>query len=420
MTHAHRLSDAALRRAAWGATAFLPATVLVSVPVAIQMGPASHAGGWENGQVNDYAFSLVVLAFPLAGLLILRRQPRNRIGWLLEAVGLVWGLSGLANVYSAYGLVVAPGSLPGPGVVAAATAGDWAPGIGLMGTFLILLFPDGRLPSPRWRPVAWVAAASMVIVPVTIAFMPGKIDSTGALPTMDNPIGSEWAQPVLTVLLVVFLPLIPLSILACAVSLVHRFRHASGLERLQLKWLATAGAFVACLYLTVMATTLTTTFFPFQGADPRWVAPLQVASITSFVLVPSAVATAVLRHRLYEIDTVINRALVYGSLTVSLTAVYIGSVLLLQLLLSPFTNQSDLAVAGSTLAVAALFGPARKRFQSAVDRRFYRSRYDAARTLDDFAARLRHEVDLDAVADDLSRTVGDTVHPAHVSLWIRS
>jgi hypothetical protein len=413
-----RFSDRTLRRAAFAATSFLPATVLASVPVDV-LSATSSGTSWDSPVAGDYAFLVVMLSFPLVGFLILRRQPRNRIGWLLAGVGLVWGLGVLADAYTTYGLVVSPGSLPAAGAVAGAAQGSWAPGIGLMGTFLILLFPDGRLPSPRWRPVAWVAAGSIVVVTVIIALSPGRLDST-TLPPMDNPIGWEGGRPTLIVLLAVFLPLIPLSILACAVSLVQRFRRSSGTERLQLKWLATAGAFVSCLYLTTMVATFATSQMPWESGNPRWVDVIQTASITSFVLIPSAIGVAVLRHNLYEIDAVINRTLVYGSLTVSLAAVYIGSVLLLQLLLSPFTSQSDLAVAGSTLAVAALFRPARKRFQLAVDRRFYRGRYDAARTLDEFAVRLRHEVDLDAVAEDLSRTVGDTVQPTHLSLWVRS
>jgi MFS family permease len=414
MTTTGRLSDRTLRRAAWVATAFLPASVVMSVPVVARVSAVDPS--WNSGLVGEAAFLLVLLSFPLAGLLVLRRQPRNRVGWLLEGVGLIWGLGVITDVYSAYGMVVAPGVLPGAGIVAGATAGSWALGMGFMGTFLILLFPDGRLPTPRWRPVAWIAGVSMVMV--IIAFMPGK-PAESAVPTMDNPLGSEWAEPVLMGLLFVFLPLIPLSILACAVSLVLKFRRSSGVERLQLKWLASAGVVVAVLYVIAMATTLTTDA-PFQDPNREWALILQTVSILSFVLLATAIAIAVLRHRLYGIDTVINRTLVYGSLTVALAAIYIGSVLLLQLLLSSFTSQSDLAVAVSTLTVAALFRPARRRIQSAVDRRFYRSRYDAARTLEDFTARLRHEVDLDAVADDLSRTVGDTVHPAHDSLWIRS
>jgi hypothetical protein len=415
MTATRRLSDRTLRRAAWVATAFLPTAVVVSVPVVARVRAVDPS--WNGGLVGDTAFVLVLLSFPLAGLLVLRRQPRNRVGWLLEGIGVVWGLGVITDAYSAYGLVVAQGVLPGAGIVAGATAGSWAVGIGIMGTFLILLFPDGRLPSPRWRPVAWVAGVSIAMVTVIIAFLPGKL-SESAVPAMENPLGSEGAEPVLTGLLFVFLPLIPLSILASAVSLVLRFRGSSGVERLQLKWLASAGVVVAVLYVIAMATTLATDA-PFQDPNREWALVLQTVSILSFVLLPTAIAIAVLRHRLYGIDAVINRTLVYGSLTVALAAVYIGSVLLLQLLLSAFSSQSDLAVAVSTLTVAALFRPARRRIQSAVDRRFYRSRYDAARTLEDFTARLRHEVDLDAVAEDLSRTVGDTVHPAHVSLWIR-
>ncbi|HSJ19712.1 MAG TPA: hypothetical protein VK964_03965 [Nocardioidaceae bacterium] len=415
MTWTNRLSDRTLRRAAWVATAFLPAAVVGSLPVVARVSTVDPS--WNGGLVGEVAFLLVLLSFPLAGLLVLRRQPRNRVAWLLEGVGLIWGLGVVTDVYSAYGLVVAPGTLPGAGIVAGATAGSWALGIGVMGTFLILLFPDGRLPSSRWRPVAWIAGVSMVMVTVIIAFMPGKL-AESAVPTMDNPLGAERAEPVLTGLLFVFLPLIPLSILACAASLVLRFRRSSGVERLQLKWLASAGVVVAVLYVIAMATTLATDA-PFQNPNRELALVLQTLSILSFVLLPTAIAVAVLRHRLYGIDAVINQALVYVSLTVALAAVYIGSVLLLQLLLSAFASQSDLAVAVSTLTVAALFRPARRRFQSAVDRRFYRSRYDAARTLEDFTARLRHEVDLDAVAEDLSRTVGDTVHPAHVSLWIR-
>jgi hypothetical protein len=415
MTTTSRFSDRTLRRAAWLATAFLPVAVVVSVPVVARARAVDPS--WNGGLVGDTAFVLVLMSFPLAGLLVLRRQPRNRVAWLLEGIGFVWGLGVITDVYSAYGLLVAPGALPGAGIVAGATAGSWALGIGVMGTFLILLFPDGRLPSPRWRPLAWVAGVSMVMVTVIIAFLPGNL-AESAVPTLDNPLGSERAEPVLTGLLFVFLPLIPLSILACAVSLVLRFRRSSGVERLQLKWLASAGVVVAVLYVTTMATTLASDA-PFQDPNRQWVMALQTLSILSFVLLPTAIAIAVLRHRLYGIDTVINRTLVYGALTVTLATVYIGSVLLLQLLLSSFTSQSDLAIAVSTLTVAALFGPARRRFQSAVDRRFYRSRYDAGRTLEDFSARLRHEVDLDAVHADLRHTAEEAFRPTHLSLWIR-
>jgi len=283
---------------------------------------------------------------------------------------------------------------------------------------LILFYPDGHLPSPRWRPLAWLSAVTMLVVTVTIVFQPGKM-AEGPVPTMENPIGSQAAEPLLKILLAIFLPLLPLCIVACAVALVRRFRRSRGIERQQLKWLATAGAVVAFAYLLTMVTVLLTATTELWSDTARWVTALQNLSILSFVLLPAAIGIAILRHGLYGIDVIINRALVYGFLTATLAAVYLGSVLLLQLALSPLTNQSDLAVAGSTLAVAALFGPVRTRSRHVVDRRFYRSRYDAARTLDDFGVRLRHELDLDAVGADLRAAVHETVQPTHVSLWLR-
>jgi len=356
------------------------------------------------------------MAFPLVGLLILRRQPRNAVGWLLEGVGLAWGVGGFFDTYAIYGLVIHPGSLPGAGIVAALTEGMWVPGIGLMGTFLILLYPDGHLPSPRWRPVAWLSAITLVVVMLVIDFLPSKM-SEGPVPDMTNPIGWEAGEGVLTVLLIVFLPLVPISILACATGLVTRFRRARGVERQQLKWLATAGAVVAFLYLLTMVSVLlikSTALTQTPVLDF-----LQNAALLSFVLLPVAIGMAILRHGLYEIDVVIKRTLVYAVLTATLLGIYLGSVLLLQLLLSPLTEKSDFAVAGSTLAAAALFGPVRRRIQLTVDRRFYRSKYDAARTVDEFAARLRHQVDLDAVGADLRGVVHASVQPAHVTLWIR-
>jgi len=264
--------------------------------------------------------------------------------------------------------------------------------------------------------VAWLSVLSMTAVNVLITFEPGPLEES-ALPSMTNTLGLEAARLPLAILLGVFLPLLPLCILASAVALILRFRRSRGIERQQLKWLATAGSVVAVVYLVTMVSTLMASFMEEQ---PAWVSGLQNLSLLSFVLLPLAIGTAVLRYRLYDIDIVINRALVYGALTATLGGVYLGSVLLLQLVLSPLTDQSDLAVAGSTLAVAALFGPARRRIQTVVDRRFYRRRYDAARTVESFTGRLRREVDLEAVSADLRAVVRDTVQPAHLSLWLRS
>ena len=413
------MSDRALRRSAWAVWWFLVVMIAASVPLSlVEHSRSAETWGSGAGAAGELAFVVLVFTFPMTGLLILRRQPRNTIGWLLQGIGLVWGLTGFADNYATYGLLVDPGSLPGPDVVAALNEGTWAAAIGLMGTFLILLYPDGRLPSRRWRPVAWLSAVTIVMVTVAVDLLPGRLEES-PIPSMANPIAVESAQPVLDVILVVFLPLLPMCILASAFGLVVRFRRSRGVEREQLKWLATAGALVAFLFLVTLMSTLVTQTAMGGQEVPAWVGLLQAVSAPAFVLLPISIGIAILRHGLYEIDVIINRALVYGLLTAALVGVYLASVLLLQLALNPLTEQSDLAVAGSTLAVAALFRPARTRIQAAVDRRFYRSRYDAARTLDAFATRLRHELDLDAVGTNLRAAVHVTVQPAHVSLWLR-
>lgn len=408
-----RLSDGTLRRLAWVAWWVMPASFAVSVPLQY-VNTSGH--GPPSGSAFDLVFTSLIMGFPLVGLLILRQQPRNVIGWLMEGVGLVWGISGLLDAYAFYGLVVAPGSLPAPDVVAALLEGIWAPGIGLMGTFVILMYPDGHLPSPRWRPAAWLSGVTLVMVTLVIDLIPGQLQE-GPVPGMANPIGWQAGEGVLTILLIVFLPLVPLSILLCVTGLVTRFRRSRGIERQQLKWLASAGAVVASLYLLAMLSHLLT------GTTALTQTPaldiLQKVCLLSFVILPVAIGMAVLRHGLYEVDVVINRTLVYATLTAMLVVVYLGSVLLLQLALSPLTNESDLAVAGSTLTVAAVFRPARFRIQRTVERRFYRSKYDAGLTVEEFAARLRREVDLDAVGADLRDTIHASVQPAHVSLWIR-
>ena len=302
-------------------------------------------------------------------------------------------------------------------MAAAFNEGSWAPQIGLMGTFLLLLFPNGRLPSPRWRPVAWLCAVTIVVLPVVIAFSSDRLDQS-PLPGTPNPLAGRIPDSVLNVLLAVFLPLFPVCVLACATALVVRFRRSSDFERLQLKWLTAAGASVAALYLLTMASRLVTWTLTPSGADGAWFSVLGTTAVLSFVLLPAAIGIAVLRHRLYDIDVVIDEALVYGSIAAlpPPRCAWWWSFHRC----SPLTGAPDLAVAGSTLAVAALFRPARRWIQAVVDRRFYRRRYDAARTLDRFATRLRHEVDLDAVSTDLRRTVEDTVQQDHVSLWLRS
>ena len=410
-------SDQVLYRCAWFVPGFLVATVGLFVVMHAADG-LSETVSWADA----VAFLFIPLSFPLAGALIVRRQPRNRIGWLLQAVGAVWALAFLSDSYVRYALMVNPGSLPRPDVVAVVNGVVWVPAIGLMGTFLVLLYPDGHLPTRRWLPVAWLSGVAIVGLVLMLWLTPGRIETdVVAASSVRNPFGWESARPVLAALTGVFLLLLPLCVVASALALVFRFRRSVGVERLQLKWLATAGAVVAGLFLLAMVTPRVTRVAGSSGEVLQsLLGALDTLSLMSFALLPVAIGVAILRHGLYEIDVIINRALVYSFLTVALAAVYLGSVLLLQLLLSPVTRQSDLAVAGSTLAVAALFSPARLRIRQGVDRRFYRGRYDAARTLDEFVARLRHELDLDAVGWNLRTAVDETLHPASVTLWLPS
>jgi hypothetical protein len=413
-----RWSDRALRRLAW-AIWWVIAVASVGGWIVTSIGKVDAPASWGSSLLGEYAFAVVVLSFPLVGLAVLVRQPRNRVGWLLEVVGLSWVLPGLIDAYAHYGLVVAPGSVPGPDVAAAVNEGSWTWGILTMGVFLILLFPDGHLPGPRWRVVAWMAGAAAVLAPLAITLAPGSLEEAPA-PGIVNPLAVEALEPAVLAMSAVSLPLVPICIVAAAVSLGQRFRRSEGIQRQQIKWLATAGGLVAALFAVALSGTLiaelTTGGSP--GILPLPVRALQEASILSFLLLPLAIGAAILRHRLFDIDLVINRALVYGSLTAALAAFYLGSVLLLQQVLRPLTNESDLAVAGSTLAVAAVFGPARRRIQRTVDRRFFRRRYDAARALDAFAGRLRQQVDLDAVGAELLAACRETVQPRHASVWL--
>jgi len=413
MTRMPTLSDRALRRCAWLVSALLLATVAVAVSL-----PSGEQQPDSEG-LGELGFVVLIVVFPVTGALILRRQPRNRIGWLLQLIGLVWLVGAFTDSYATYGLLVEPGSLPGADIAAAINGTIWAPGLGLTGTFLILLYPDGRLPSQRWRPVAWLAAGTICGLTVTLLLTPGLMDVSPD-PTGTNPLGWESARKGLELAIGVFLVLLPVSILACAVALIVRFRRSAGVERLQLKWLAAAAAVVASTTFVAFIMPPLVGAFTSSTGRPAWLGIFDALSLLSFALLPAAIGVAILKHRLYDIDVVIKRTLVYALLTATLVGVYLGSVLLLQLLLSPLTQQSDLAVAGSTLAVAGLVGPARRRIQRAVDRRFYRSRYDASQTIEAFAVQLRHELDVDAVGVQLQAVVNETMQPTGSTLWLRS
>ncbi len=346
----------------------------------------------------------ITLVFSLTGLLIALRQPGNAIGWLFLGVGVSAAFGALSGAYADRWLLTGDGSEAVAKASAAYGQVSWVPFILVPATFLLLLFPDGRLLSDRWRPIAWSAGVGVVGIFLAEGLSPGPIED---YPTIRNPFGVDsLVREVVELVLVLALAI---GVLGSATSLVRRFRRARGEQRQQMKWIVLAGS-TAAVTIPVM-----TFLYEVVGS-----AVANSTMMLSVMGLPVATAVAIRRYRLYDIDLVINRAIVYGSLTATLAGLYVGSVLLFQLALNGITEGSGLAVAASTLAVAALFRPVRARIQNAVDRRFFRSRYDAARTLESFGARLRHEVDLGALSVDLQAAAVETMQPAHVSLWLRT
>ena len=362
--------------------------------------------------LEQFSYALPFLAFVTVGALVASRRPENPIGWLFCAVGLLNVLYAFVRAYAVYTLLTQPGSLP-IGEVMAWLAAGWTAtlGWGLMATFVPLLFPTGRLLSARWRPVAWLAAAVLVLAMVALAITPGPVDEE--IPSITNPMGIESAGGVLDLLESVVMPLLLVVMIASLTSLVMRFRQSRGEERQQLKWFAYSAALLAT---SIILGPILTNFVPVLEFG-EYATVLQILGVSS---IPVATGIAILRYRLYDIDRIINRTLVYGALTALLVGVYVGGVILLQGALRAITGQeSQLAIVASTLAVAAIFDPLRRRIQAFVDRRFYRRKYDARKTLEGFSARLRDETDLDALNDDLLGVIAETMQPAHVSLWLR-
>jgi hypothetical protein len=385
----------------WGAVAL---AVLTLAAIAVRRGP-----------LDEGLVVLVGLAFAVVGRLLTASAPHNIVGWVLAVIAVVVETAALTEGY----VGSAPASDPLLALEVAAWLDQliwflWLPA--LVAIALPLLFPDGRLPSRRWRWIAWVGALGTLLGTLAGAFMPGALEFDAEL-DLENPFGIAEARAVLSVFEALGSVLTAVAVIGGGAAVIVRLRRSRGVERQQLKWFA----YVASLIVAGLTVATISTAFGEDSAFSQVMAP--VGWFTALAMVgigiPVATGVAILRYRLYDIDVVINRTLVYGGLTATLVAAYVGSVLLLQLALSPLTEQSDLAIAGSTLAVAALFRPARARIQALVDRRFYRSKYDAVHTIERFGARLRDEVELDSLSAELRTVVTDTMQPAHVSLWLR-
>jgi hypothetical protein len=364
-----------------------------------------------DNDIAPYTVNLVVaaLAFSTVGVLVAYRRRENPIGWLLLGAGILYATELCAGNYSVYTLVTDPGSLPGAPVAAWLTAWVWISG-GSLVLFIFLFFPDGKLPSVRWRPVAWLVLLNAALSVAPFAFAPGPLEGFYEGAPVANPVGIQGSERLLDLgARVTIVLLVPISI-SLILAFIVRFRRAYGEERQQIKWVAYGVAVFAFAVIVVSV---------WPALDGSTVG--SVLFLAGFTAIPSAMALAILKYRLYDIDVVINLTLVYGVLTATLMLAYGVSIALLQGTMIALTGQSSqLAVVASTLVIAALFNPLRGRMQTFVDRRFYRKKYDAARTLKAFGDRLRDETDLEELNDHLVAVVRETLQPSHVSLWLKT
>jgi hypothetical protein len=365
---------------------------------------------WDGPTIGTLLTETV--SFSVIGALIASHRPENPIGWIFLAEGFCYGLLNAGEEYAIYALLTNPGSLPLGAEFSWLVKWIWAPGLGLVLVFLPLLFPDGRAPSRRWRPVGWLGGLSigLICVLASIVLWPERgpaLVRPGGFPEFEG-----WRYAVFEGLVGLALQMMLfVAGLGAVISLIVRFRRARGDERQQIKWFAAAAA-------------LTLVWIIVLGQSTRGL-PEAIVALSGLLVIPSlpiATGIAILRYRLYDIDIIINRTLVYGSLTLMLALVYFGGVTVTQALFQTLTGQErlpQLVVVASTLVIAALFNPLRRGIQSFIDRRFYRRKYDAAKTLEAFSAKLRNEPDLDALSEDLVGVVRETMQPAYVSVWLR-
>ncbi len=355
-----------------------------------QLVPASLTG-WTFSNISS---QLVNMAVPVAGFVLASRRPENRIGWLFLVAGLGLGLSGFSNHYALHALIVDRGSLPAGRLFGWLIGWVWVIPVAML-ALLFLLFPTGRLRSRRWRPAAWFVGSAFTLTAAAALVIATRFWAHPLTLLSPESPGGQYA-----VLNLVTTVLVSAALLVSVTAIVVRFAKSSGEERLQLKWCAAAALVLAVVFV-----------------GSTWVnsAALNVLQSLAFLCLWTAIAIAVLKYRLYDIDRIISRTLAYAIVTGLLVGLYAGLVLLATHVLS---FSSPVAVATSTLAAAALFSPLRQRVQHVVDRRFNRARYDADQTVAAFAARLKDAVDLDAVRDDLARVVHQALQPAHVSVWI--
>ncbi len=344
------------------------------------------------------------------GAIVTLRRPDNLNGWLFCAIGLFFAGQSLINEYVIAGALVVPGGLPLTTGLAWTLTWLWVPPIGIALIWLPLLFPTGALLSPRWRGVAILGAIVVVIFSLALAFIPGPIQQATFI---DNPFGANMALATYSDLVLgpIWLPF-GLAIALALGSLALRFRRASDEARRQIKWFALAALVAGTIFTLYLSVSIV-------GGSPVVAKLLEILVIFGLLGLPTAAGMAILRYRLYDIDRIVSRTIAYGLLTGIIGVLFVGSILVLRAVLAPVTGSSELAIASSTLLVAALFQPLRRRVQRVVDLRFNRARYDAERTVAAFATRLADEVDFERLRAEILGTVERTVEPTSVSLWLR-
>jgi hypothetical protein len=385
-----------VRNLAWG----LWAATVSLVGGALLLGLANR----PELPLFDAPLTIIPPTFATLGALISSRRPGNVMGWIFLAAGILGGVQIFSGQYATVALAPDGSALPG-GALAAWCVMLAQNSFPVSILFLVLLFPDGMLPSSRWRPLAWAMGVFLLTTLVVGALSPGPFPE---FPSASNPFGVEGAKLSGSVLAAGQLGGLA-CVIATLLSLIVRFYFSRGEERLQLKWFTYAA--VVGLSTPLLLSSLVPAVFQMVGP---------IAWTLGFLSLPVSAGVAVLKYRLYEIDLIINRTLVYGALTVTLVAVYVGSVLSIQYAFRGLTgSESQLAIVASTLLIAALFNPLRRRVQNFIDQSFYRRKYDAARTLEVFSAKLRDERDIDTLNSELLSTVRETMQPEHVSLWLR-
>ena len=423
------------RTAAWLAWSLCAVcVVLVTLALVLDFITDQSVMPFQAGERYGPGFAVLTgvlsLAYPTVGALIASRLPANPIGWIFCSLGLLYDAERFTTAYADYALLQ---NFTLPWGEYAAWFSTW---IGFasptLGVFLLLLFPGGRLPSRRWRIVAWVTALGAASAALGDAFMPGLLFTHYYV---DNPFGIVGVIGGKVTTYGFFgasrylgRALLLTSIFVALLSLILRLRHARGNERQQLKWFFFAAVpltvFLSLIELMIVANFTTDPCIHLCRTPWLWEVfrAVRYVSILALLIVPVFTYIAILRYRLYDIDVVINRTLVYGALTALLALVYFGGVTATQAIVQALTGQREqpqLAIVVSTLIIAALFSPLRRRIQAFIDRRFYRRKYDARKTLEAFSAKLRDETDLDALNDDLVGVVKETMQPAHVSLLLR-